>query len=114
MILKTGMHTWFLQRITAAFLLFGLAVHFVWLHWFTARPVTLAQVKARLCSAPWIIFDALLLAAALYHMLYGLYGILLDFNPKKGTKAFAKTLLWTIGIVGGVFGLVALGYLRGV
>lgn len=88
---------WFLQRITAIFLAFGLLVHFWVLHFVIERPVTFAKVQERMLTPGWVIFDLLLLVFVLYHALNGLWNIIIDYNP---SPAFRKVLGWGIFIFG--------------
>jgi len=105
---KSGMWPWFLQRITAIFLVVGLLVHFGLLHYLTERPLTFDKVIDRLSTPGWIIFDSLLLIACIYHAFNGIYAILLDFNI--GIRA-QRTLFYVFMIAGialSVFGIVIL------
>ena len=88
---------WFLQRITAIFLAFGLLVHFWVLHFVIERPVTFAKVQERMLTPGWVIFDLLLLVFAIYHALNGLWNVIIDYNP---SPAFRKVLGWGIFIFG--------------
>jgi succinate dehydrogenase hydrophobic anchor subunit len=101
-----------MQRITAAVIFLGLVIHFAYLHWFIERPVTYGKIRERMLTPGWLIFDAVLLVAAMYHLLYGCYGIYCDFNPKKETKSAVRIFLWFFGVVATCFGIVALYYLR--
>lgn len=109
---RSGMWTWLLQRITAVMILVGLVFHFVYLHWFIERPVTKAKVFQVMGSPGWIIFDTILMVAALYHLGYGVYGIVVDFNPSDGFKKAFAYFLWIFGIALGVFGVVTLVAMR--
>ena len=105
---KSGMWPWFLQRITALFLVLGLFVHFLVLHYLIERPVTFDKVVDRLSSPGWIIFDSLLLIACIYHAFNGLYAILLDFNPGIKTRRTVYYVLTIAGIILTVFGIAVL------
>ena len=102
---KSGMWPWFLQRITAIFLVIGLFAHYLAVHFLIERPVTFEKVKARLYSPGWVIFDILLLIACIYHAFNGAYAIMLDFNPGlKFRKAFFY-FLTILGICLSVYGI---------
>ena len=59
-----GLWPWLFQRVSAAFLVIGLAVHFLVLHFMIERPVTMAKVAERLQAPGWMVFDSLLLLPA--------------------------------------------------
>ena len=105
---KSGMWPWFLQRVTALFLVSGLLVHFWVLHYWIERPVTYDKVFERLSSPGWILFDSLLLVACIYHALNGLYAILVDFNPQLKTKKLVYYIFTILGIILSVFGISVL------
>lgn len=100
-----GLWPWLFQRVSAVFLVAGLAVHFLVLHFMIERPVTMAKVAERLQAPGWMAFDALLLLCALYHALNGVYGVLLDFKPSDGLARMGAYALWAVGGVGAVVGL---------
>jgi succinate dehydrogenase / fumarate reductase membrane anchor subunit len=105
---KSGMWPWFLQRITALFLVFGLFVHFWVLHYWIERPVTFDKVVERLSTTGWILFDSLLLIACIFHAFNGLYSILVDFNVSLKTKKSMFYILTVAGIILSIFGIVVL------
>ena len=102
--------SWALQRITAVFLIFGMIVHFVILHYIDVadKPITFALVQQRLQSVWWITFDLLLLVAALYHALNGIWSIILDWNPGKIVRRCLGWSLSVIGIIAFIFGIYTL------
>ena len=62
-----------------------------------------ANVAARAKSAFFMVTYVVLLAAALFHGLYGLRNILLELNPAEGLKRGVGILLALVGV--GLFGL---------
>ncbi|MBI5524966.1 MAG: succinate dehydrogenase [Deltaproteobacteria bacterium] len=108
MTVNRGLWPWLFQRLTAAFLVVGVGIHFVVLHFLIERPVTLAKIAERLQSPAWVFFDVLLLLCALYHALNGLYGVLLDFSPPQGLKRWSLWMLWAVGSVAALVGVVNL------
>ena len=62
-----------------------------------------ANVVARAKSAFFTVTYVVLLAAALFHGLYGLRNILLELNPAEGLKRGVGILLTLVGV--GLFGL---------
>ncbi len=98
MIQKGGLWSWLLQRISGAYLVFGMAVHIAILP-LGKQAITFENISMRLQHAGWLIFDLLLLAVCVYHGFNGLWSILLDFNP---SEKFRRVIAW--GLV--VFGLV--------
>ena len=99
--------SWIFQRITAVFLVIGLFVHFWVLHYIdsASKPVTFELVTKRLSSPGWIIFDSLLLIAALYHGLNGIWSIILDWNPRKSFKCSLGWILSVIGVLALIIGI---------
>jgi succinate dehydrogenase cytochrome b556 subunit len=91
--------SWFLQRVSAVFLVIGLLVHFWVLHYINIdeKPITFSIVQQRLQSPLWIAFDSLLLLAVVYHALNGIWSIFLDWNPRKSIR---KILGWSLSVVG--------------
>ncbi len=110
---RSGMQSWLMQRITAVIILVGLVFHFVYMHWFIERPVTKAKVLEVMGSPGWILFDTVLLMAALYHMCYGIFGVYLDFNPGERSKKVVTYAFWIVGVAAVVFGVYALVAMRG-
>ena len=102
--------SWTLQRITAVFLIFGMIVHFGILHYIDVadKPITFALVQERLQSLWWIIFDLLLLVAALYHALNGIWSIILDWNPGRAVRKYLGWSLSLIGIAALIMGIYIL------
>ena len=76
--------TWFLQRISAVFLVIVLGLHIGFLHFSNAgETLNYSDIMIRLKTPVLISLDILLLIFGLYHALYGLYSIFLDFNSGK-------------------------------
>jgi len=96
---KQGFWPWVLQRLTGLILVVGLAVHFWVLHFAIERPVTFDKVLERLRYPGWVLFDLLLLVAAIYHGLNGLWAIILDYAPNDLSKRVVGLVLWIVGIV---------------
>lgn len=99
---------WYLQRITAIFLAFGLLVHFWVLHFVIERPVTFAKVQERMLTPGWVIFDLLLLIFAVYHGLNGLWNVIIDYNPPAGLRKFLGWLFFIVGLALVIVGFYAL------
>lgn len=89
---------WFMQRISAIFLAAGLLIHFYVLHFTIERPVTFEKVQLRLHSPLWILFDILLLTAAVYHALNGVWNVSLDYNPSNSFRKIFGWLLFLVGV----------------
>ncbi len=98
--LKVQTWGWFLQRITAIFLMVGLLVHFWVVHFVIERPLDFEKVFNRITSSVlWSVFDLLLLAAALFHALNGIWGIFKDYNPSEKWNKRVYWALWVVGII---------------
>lgn len=102
--------SWVLQRISAAFLVVGLFVHFWVLHYIdsASKPVTFELVAERLRQPGWIIFDSLLLIAVVYHGLNGIWSIVLDWNPGKTVRQILGWGLSVIGVLALIIGIYTL------
>ncbi|MBU0735467.1 MAG: hypothetical protein KJ573_09470 [Proteobacteria bacterium] len=101
--------TWFLQRISAVVLIIVLGFHIGFLHFANAgEPLRYTDIVVRLKTPVLISLDVLLLIFGLYHALYGLYAVFLDFDSGKKEKIVVLGLLVAMGLgfVGfGIFGL---------
>lgn len=100
---------WFFQRVTAIFLIFGMAVHILVLPLGEER-LSYSLVSGRLSHTGWVLFDLLLLASCLYHGLNGIWGVILDYNPKS-LKTIGYTI-FTISLIFSVLGIAAIGGFR--
>lgn len=101
--------TWFLQRISAVILVIVLGFHIGLLHFSNGgEPLNYSDIIARLKTPVLISLDILLLIFGLYHALYGLYSVFLDFDSGKKERVVVLGLLVAMGLgfVGfGIFGL---------
>lgn len=94
---------WLLQLITAAVIFFLLGIHLVWLSiW--RKPIEWEGMIERATNGWWLVFYIILLAAVLYHGLYGLRVILLEIwsSPESGRKVTVAVA--ALGVVAFVFG----------
>ncbi|MDQ1334834.1 MAG: succinate dehydrogenase / fumarate reductase, rane anchor subunit [Thermodesulfobacteriota bacterium] len=102
--------TWVLQRISAVILIIAVGLHIGFLHFSNAgEALNYGEIVARLKTPVLIVFDILLLIFGLYHALYGLYSVFLDFDSGKKERVVVLGLLVCVGlgIVGfGIFGLL--------
>lgn len=99
---QSGLWSWLLQRVSGAYLAFGMAVHIIVLP-LGGDKISFDSISARLQHGGWLVFDLLLLATCLYHGFNGLWSVLLDFNPSIKIR---QTVAW--GLV--VFGLIWAAY----
>ncbi|MBI4746531.1 MAG: succinate dehydrogenase, hydrophobic membrane anchor protein [Deltaproteobacteria bacterium] len=100
---------WLFQRVTAIFLVLGMAVHILVLPLGGER-LSYSLVSGRLSHKGWIVFDLLLLLSCIYHGLNGIWGVILDYNPKS-----LKTIGYTIPAIAFIFlvlGIAAIGGFR--
>lgn len=95
---REGMWPWLMQRLTALYLVFGLALHFILTHVFMKKPITLSQVEARLVSKWFVLFDVTLLAACVYHAFNGVFNVYKDYNPHSGNRRFVGWILVIAGL----------------
>jgi succinate dehydrogenase hydrophobic anchor subunit len=96
---------WMGQRLTAL-----LVAGFLFTHlWFShlsqmGQRITLERVTQRLGEGGFFFLYIVLLAAALYHALYGLRGIALDYGPGPRARAALTWIALLIGVAGFVYG----------
>lgn len=89
---------WFLQRVTAALLVVFLGIHLWYLHYvLVGKEITFEGVQARLQSSWFLAVDAVILAAGIYHALYGIRGIILDLGV---SHSIVRALTWSFTILG--------------
>jgi succinate dehydrogenase hydrophobic anchor subunit len=114
--IRPGMWTWLLQRLTAIYIVFGLAVHF-YLHHFTMKPgneaesgerfFTAAQIGERLSgSAGWAFFYFLFLFSCAYHGMFGVVKVIEDHVTNEKVVRWLNTIAWVLIIAIMIIGLV--------
>ena len=103
--------TWLLQRISACVLLVVLGLHIWFLHFTHSGEVLhYSEIIKRLGTPIFITLDILLLIFGLYHAVYGVYSIFLDFGFGLKTRAVVLGLLIlaAMGFLGlGIYGFWA-------
>ena len=108
---RQGMLGWLLQRLSAIIIFAILVTHIVVMHYTTpGEPITFAESIQRLDNPIFVVLWLLLLGASLYHILYGVRNIILDFVTVTNKRTLTQAL-FGIGIVifgAGVFFLVPL------
>ncbi len=86
--------TWLLQRISACVLLIVLGLHIWFLHIAHSGEVLhYSDVIKRLGTPVFITMDILLLIFGLYHAIYGVYSVFLDFGFGLKTRVIVLGLL---------------------
>jgi len=103
------MLSWFFQRVTAVFLIFGMAVHILVLPLGVER-LSFSLVSGRLSHMGWIVFDLLLLLSCIYHGLNGIWGVILDYNLRL--SRFIGYTISAISFIFLVLGIAAIGGFR--
>ncbi|MCL4424065.1 MAG: succinate dehydrogenase [Firmicutes bacterium] len=98
-----GLWAWFLQRVSAALLIFFLGTHFFVLHFVPGNiDINFAGVQTRLQSALFIVVDLGLLVTGLYHGLNGVRAVVLDWWPRLASSI--TWVLWIVGVAATVYG----------
>ena len=98
-----GVWAWLFQRITAVYLLYGMAVHLISTHILAIGKLDFGNIADRLGSTFFVVTDVLLLAAVLFHALNGARMVVLDYGLAGRTGRLTFTVvLWLVGV--GVFG----------
>ena len=91
--------TWLLQRISAFVLLIVLGLHILFLHFAHGGEVLhYSEIIKRLGTPVFITLDILLLIFGLYHALYGVYAVFLDFGFGLKTRVVVLGLLMVAGM----------------
>lgn len=98
---------WLLQRISGVLIFVFLGTHLWVLHYLDlGQSITFQRVQERLNFPFFIVIDLGLLAAALYHALYGIRGILLEYQWVRSPKL--PWALLGVGMVGFAVGTYAI------
>ncbi len=100
---------WVGQRITAILVVGFLSAH-LWFSHLTGvgQRITVERVAQRLGEGGFFFLYIVLLAAALYHALYGLRGIVLDYGPGSKAQGVVTWLALMIGLAGFGYGSITL------
>ena len=100
--------TWLLQRISACVLLIALGLHIWFLHiGHSGEVLHYSEIIKRLGTPLLIAMDIFLLVFGLYHAVYGVYSVFLDFGFGLKTRVIVLGLLviTAIGFLGlGIYG----------
>ncbi len=103
--------SWFLQRISALVIIIVLGLHIAFLHFSNGgKPLIYNDIMTRLRTPVFIVLDILLLVFGLYHALYGLYTIFLDFDSGKKERIVVLGLIIAAGLAFMGFGIFGLLY----
>ena len=90
---------WFLQRVTAAFLVVVLAFHFLLLHFVNhAAEITFAGTTARMSQVGYLVTMVLFLVTATFHGVNGVYNALVN-RGLEGTQETAVRWLLVVASV---------------
>lgn len=96
---------WFLQRLSGGLLVLFLGAHLWLLHYvYLGERISFQRVMERLSSPLFFAIDLGVLAIALYHGLYGLRGIALEY------RWGSPTLITLLALLVGLAGLAGGGY----
>ncbi|MBI5119175.1 succinate dehydrogenase, hydrophobic membrane anchor protein [Candidatus Poribacteria bacterium] len=104
---QRGLWSWLLQRVTGAYLIFGMAVHIIVLP-LGKGTITFDSVASRLRQPGWALFDFLLLTVCVYHGFNGLWSVFTDFNPPAKLRQGIGWCLALFGLIWVIFGVFVL------
>lgn len=100
---------WLLQRISAAFLIVLLFIHFWVGHYANfGAPITFAGVQMRLQNALFVILDSMLLVSVVFHGLNGVRNILLDYPSLLPHNRYISLVLLILGTAIIILGIYSL------
>ncbi|MFT4945943.1 MAG: succinate dehydrogenase / fumarate reductase membrane anchor subunit [Natronomonas sp.] len=91
---QRGTWRWFVQRITAVFLIGALAFHFVTLHFVNhAAEITFAGTEARMSQIGYFSLMVTFLVAGAFHGVNGVYNGLINMGLKGAQKKVVAAIL---------------------
>jgi succinate dehydrogenase / fumarate reductase membrane anchor subunit len=91
---QRGNWRWFVQRITAVFLIGALAFHFVTLHFVNhAAEITFAGTEARMSQIGYFSLMVTFLVAGAFHGVNGVYNGLINMGLKGAQKKVVAAIL---------------------
>lgn len=97
---QRGGTRWFLQRVTAVFLVFVLAFHFMLLHFVNhAFEITFAGTQLRMQQGGYFLTMVLFLVTATFHGVNGVYNALVNQGLTGTPKRVMKYVLGLAGIL---------------
>ena len=97
---QRGTWAWFLQRITAVFLIGVLAFHFILLHFVNhAAEITFAGTQARMSEIGYFSLMWLFLVTATFHGVNGVYNALVNMGLKGTQKKIVAGVLIVASIL---------------
>lgn len=106
---NAGQFAWFFQRISGLVLVIMLYAHYQVNHFSPQGELsTFAQVAPILASPFWKTFNVVFIGLSLYHGLNGVWIIAADYLHKEWQRLTVYGLLWTVGIVVMVIGLIVI------
>jgi succinate dehydrogenase hydrophobic anchor subunit len=93
---------WLLNRLAGLLLIFLLALHFAYMHFFAAWPIRFEDVV----NSPFLrTVDLSLLAVVVYHTFYGFRAWLLDFNISDRARTSITVLVGLAGLAAFIVGV---------
>ena len=93
---------WLVNRLAGVLLIFFLALHFGYMHFFAAWPIRFEDVV----SSPFLrMVDFSLLVVLIYHAFYGFRAWILDFQVSDRARRAVTALAAVLGLALFVFGL---------
>lgn len=103
---RSGSMSWFLQRVTAAFLIVVLAFHLFMLHFVHhAEDVTFLGTQARMSQWGYFATMTLFLLTATFHGVNGVYAALLNQGLTGSRKTAVKWILVVAGLLLAIQGI---------
>jgi succinate dehydrogenase / fumarate reductase membrane anchor subunit len=97
---------WLFQRISAVILFIVVGFHIWFLHFANlGEPLRYSDIVIRLNTPALISMDVLLLIFGLYHAVYGIYTIFLDFDSGEKERVIVFSIFVIIGLCFMGFGI---------
>lgn len=100
-----GVWGWLFQRITGVFLVAGLALHFIIMHYSGPDQISYDVVIKRLSNPFWKTFDAVFLISAIYHGFNGMWGITVEYVRTPWLLRASQFALFTTAILLAMVGI---------
>ena len=112
---ERGNVRWFLQRITAVFLIGVLAFHFMLLHFVNhAAEITFAGTQARMSQWGYLVTMVAFLVTATFHGVNGVYNALINQGLAGTQKTVVKWVLIVASVVLLAQGIRTAGVMAGI
>jgi len=103
-----GSWSWLFQRLSGAYVLVIVIIHFWFIHYGGLGEPTYQNVAARLTTPFWKTLDVSFLLLALYHGLNGIWAITQDWIKRDGWRMLIYAIIVVAALIFGVLGMITI------